>query len=58
MPDSLIALFAKYGLLGLVTAWLLWQQHKNEDRLFKALNDATKALENFTVKLEQLWESR
>ncbi len=59
MPfETLIAPMAKYGLLGVVLAWSLWRQHKDQERLFKCLEDATRALEGFTVKLEQLWESR
>lgn len=50
--------FAKYGLLGAVLAWTLWRQYRDQERLFCALENATKALTDFTVKLEQLWESR
>lgn len=58
MSESMLTLIAKSGLLGGVLAWSLWRQHKDQDRLFRALEDVTKAVEKFTAKLDQLWESR
>lgn len=58
LPEPLLLPMAKYGLLGAVLAWSLWRQHRDQERLFKCIEDATKALTGFTVKLEQLWESR
>ncbi len=57
-PETLLAPVAKFGLLGAVLAWSLWRQYKDQERLFRALENATAALEKFTTKLDQLWESR
>lgn len=58
MVEPNLVVLGKYGLLGAVLAWTMWRQYKDSERMFTAMKEVTTALEKFTVKLEQLWESR